>query len=249
MKQLRDPDNGCPWDVEQTFETIAPHTLEEAYEVVDAIERNDMNGLKDELGDLLLQVVFHAQIASETDAFTFDDVVDHLSNKLVFRHPHVFNKDAQKADGANDVLDIWEQQKELENKEKEQGLEGITKGLPSLLRAQKIQKKAAKSGFEWQNISDIISKVEEELDELKHEIVQNNKEKAEEELGDLFFVLANLARYLKIDAEESARKATSKFIIRFNGMLKDSKLKNKQFKELDLTEMMDLWQAQKHKKA
>lgn len=248
MTQLRDPDDGCPWDIEQTFETIAPHTLEEAYEVVDAIERNDMHDLKDELGDLLLQVVFHAQMASEARLFSFDDVVEHLSNKLIFRHPHVFNKDAQKADGPANVLDIWEQQKQLENKEKEQGLEGITKGLPSLLRAQKIQKKAAKSGFEWKNVNDIISKVEEELSELRHEITQNNVEKAEEELGDLLFVLANLGRYLKIDAEESARKANNKFIKRYNGMVEDSKLKNKEFRNLTLNEMMNLWQDQKLKK-
>lgn len=250
MSQLRHPDKGCPWDVEQTFETIAPCTIEEAYEVADAIERGDMDDLKDELGDLLLQVVFHSQMAKEQNLFHFQDVVDQLSHKLVSRHPHVFDKESrQGAKKADDVLDIWEQQKQFEGKEKGKGLDSITKGLPALLRAQKIQKKAAKSGFEWRNIEDIIAKVEEELAELKHEIAENNKTRAEEEIGDLLFVLANLARSLHIDSEESLRKANDKFIRRYNGMVDDSQKEDKEFSQLKLEEMEKLWQAQKRKKA
>ena len=212
MARLRDPDGGCPWDVEQTFATIAPYTIEEAYEVADAIQRGDMGDLKEELGDLLFQVVFHARMAEEQGAFAFDDVVAALEDKLVRRHPHVFGA----GDGrtAHEQTVAWEAIKAAERKEKAKTgvLDDVPVGLPALTRAHKLTKRAARVGFDWPTLTD---KAREELAELEAEIAANDLEKAREEIGDFLFVLANLARKLDLDPEDALRAANAKFVRRF----------------------------------
>lgn len=242
MARLRDPERGCPWDIEQTFESIIPHTIEEAYEVADAIERGDMDDVKDELGDLLMQVVFHARMAEEKKLFDFNDVVENLVEKLVFRHPHVFGD--QSAADAAEVVDIWEAQKA--KKRRDSGaLAGVTRGLPALLRAQKLQKKAAKQGFTWKNPADAWAKVDEEYAELRAAISQGDQAHIAEELGDLMFCLVNYARLTGHDAEEVMRKANEKFILNFNNMEKFVHSKNKELADCGLAELLDAWTAVK----
>jgi nucleoside triphosphate diphosphatase len=238
MARLRDPDRGCPWDVEQTFDTIAPYTLEEAYEVVDAIERRDLAALKDELGDLLLQVVFHARMAAEADLFDFDDVARSIADKLVRRHPHVFG-DAERRDSAQQTIE-WEQTKHAERRERalarapatdepspESALDDVPLALPSLVRAAKMQKRVAAQGFQWPDPRDAVAKVHEELEELIAEFshpteksglndgraAQNDR--LEDELGDVLFAVVALGRTLDVDAETALRRATAKFERRF----------------------------------
>lgn len=248
MAKLRDPNGGCPWDLEQDFDTIAPCTLEEAYEVVDAIQRKDMPGLQEELGDLLLQVVFHSQMAKEKNIFDFDAVVKGLADKLVFRHPHVFGDSA--ASSACDVMKIWEARKAEEKQRKAEGktasvLDDIPLALPALARAQKISKRAAKVGFEWDKTEDVLDKVIEEVEEMRQAIRNKDTANMEEELGDIFFVLVNLGRHLGIDCEESARKSNIKFERRFKGMESDIKLKNEDMKSLTLEQWNAYWDHQK----
>jgi MazG family protein len=218
MRRLRDPETGCPWDREQTFRTIAPYTLEEAYEVADAIERDDMTGLKDELGDLLFQVVFHARMAEEAGRFDFADVARGLAEKMRRRHPHVFG-DAEVEDAAAQT-EAWEAHKAREAKERGESrgvLDGVPVGLPSLVRAQKLGKRAARVGFDWPDRTGVLDKLEEETREL-HEAVEalpDAPERAEEELGDMLFTIANLARHLGADAEGALRRANLKFEQRF----------------------------------
>lgn len=244
MARLRDPERGCPWDIEQTFESIIPHTIEEAYEVADAIERGDMEDFKDELGDLLMQVVFHARMAEEQDLFDFDDVADNLVEKLVFRHPHVFG-DQHAADAA-EVIDIWEAQK-AKKRSDSSTLAGVTRGLPALLRAQKLQKKAAKQGFTWKTSSDAWNKVAEEYAEVQEAISQGNQQHIAEEIGDLMFCLVNYARLSGLDAEEIMRKSNDKFVNNFNTMESFLKIRNKEVKDCDLAEMLDAWKAAKQR--
>jgi len=235
MTRLRDPDTGCPWDVEQTNKTILKHTIEEAYEVADAIEHGSNDDLKDELGDLLFQVIFYAQMASEKGEFNFDDIAQGVADKMVSRHPHVFGDET--ASSADDVHAIWDTQKDKE----QQGngaLDGVTRALPALLRAQKLQKKAAKTGFEWRNSNDAFLKVQEEINEFKE---ADNAIDKEEEFGDLLFALVNFGRMEGLDAEEALRKANNKFIKRFEGMERD----NPNFKNLSLSEMLAAWKKQK----
>ncbi len=248
MKTLRDPAHGCPWDVKQTFETIAPYTIEEAYEVADAIERGDMADLKDELGDLLLQIVFHAQMAAERDLFDFQDVAAHVTAKMIHRHPHVFGSD--NADNAEDVeARIWEERKAMEGRK--QGLESILddvpKTFPALPRAQKLQKRAARVGFEWPQAIDVFDKIEEEIAELRHAIAENDTVNIEEEIGDMMFCLVNLGRMLGVDCETSLRKANDKFELRFKGIEKEVKSQGKDMTHASLDEMELLWQSQKQK--
>ena len=247
MARLRDKDTGCPWDIEQTYASLAPFTLEEAYEVVDAISRGNIDDLKEELGDLLLQVVFHAQMADEAGDFTFDDVANTLNQKLISRHPHVFGDESAKS--AEDVLGIWQTAKDKERANKPQNslLDDVPVNFPALLRAQKISKKAAKAGFEWQQTEDVIDKIIEELNEFRAELVSGNKELQEEELGDVFFTLVNLGRRLDIDCETAMRKCNDKFYRRFSGMESDIKAELKSMKTLTATEWEDYWQAQKKK--
>lgn len=251
MARLRDPDCGCPWDIEQDFKSVAPYTLEEAYEVADAIERQDMDGLKEELGDLLLQVVFHSQMAAEQRLFTFDDVVQAINHKLVSRHPHVFGDETAK--NADDVLQIWNAAKEREkqNSDKKKSalpssvLDDIPVNFPSLMRAQKISRRAAKLGFEWQRTEDVIDKIIEELNEFRAEIYSGNQDRQAEELGDVFFTIVNLGRRLDIDCDGAMRACNEKFYRRFSGMERDIKADGKAMKDLTPDEWEDYWQRQK----
>jgi nucleoside triphosphate diphosphatase len=221
MRQLRNPDGGCPWDLEQNFATIAPYTIEEAYEVADAIERSDMVALKDELGDLLLQVVFHAQMASEAGSFDFEAVAAAIAEKMIRRHPHVFGDVTIKTADAQTVA--WEEHKEQERRAKASAegraasvLDGVAAGLPALMRAIKLQRRAARIGFDWPNAADVFVKIDEELAEIKSEIDnEGSRERVEDEIGDLLFAAVNLARHLDVDPEASLRHANAKFERRF----------------------------------
>ena len=228
MAALRDPTSGCPWDIEQTFETIAPYTIEEAYEVADAIERHDMADLREELGDLLLQVVYHAQMAAEDQRFNFADVVDGISCKMIRRHPHVFGTDEERAKGPPDGF--WERIKAEERLEKErerratgqsrnansQGLlNDIPVNLPALTRAVKLQNKTAKVGFDWPDLKSVFEKMREELAELEEAIETSENGRIIDEFGDLLFVMANVARHLQIDPEASLSRTNAKFVRRF----------------------------------
>ena len=217
MTRLRDPVRGCPWDKAQNFATIAPYTIEEAYEVADAIERSDMAALKDELGDLLLQVVFHARMAEEAGHFAFDDVAQAIADKMERRHPHVFG-DAEIASVAAQNA-AWEAHKEAERAVRGEAvsvLDGVALALPALLRAAKISRRAARIGFDWPDPEDVIDKIEEELDEIEDAIDEDDNDTViEEEVGDLLFAAANLARKLDIEPETALRRATAKFERRF----------------------------------
>ena len=241
MEKLRSPDGGCPWDLEQNFQTIAPYTIEEAYEVADAIEKNDMGALKDELGDLLFQVVFHAQIAKEESKFEFADIVTAISDKMVRRHPHVF-EDAEMRSAAEQTL-AWEDQKakERENKCEQSLLADVPAGLPGLARAVKLQKRAARVGFDWTEASDILDKLQEETQELQTAISQEDKDHIEEELGDLLFVLANLGRRLDIDPDKALRRTNEKFIRRFTYLEDKISDQGRDIKTASLAEMEGLW--------
>lgn len=222
MRRLRDPQGGCPWDLQQDFRSIATYTLEEAYEVVDAIERDDLEDLPDELGDLLLQVVFHAQMASEADHFEFSDVVERICDKMIRRHPHVFG-DVVHAD-EDAVHAAWERQKHAERADKrghDRGslLDGVATALPALVRAEKLQRRAARGGFDWERPEPVIEKIREELDECADALEQAApKSVLEEEIGDLLFSCVNLARHLKVDAEQALRSANAKFERRFRAV-------------------------------
>ncbi len=248
MARLRDPERGCAWDVEQTFDTIAPYTLEEAYEVADAIDRRDMSGLKDELGDLLLQVVFHARMAEELGLFNFGDVAEAIGDKLVRRHPHVFGRDSVEPD---QLRGRWETQKAAEREGKAAGsgrqasvLDDVPVGLPALKRADKLQKRAARVGFDWPTVDQVIDKISEEIAELRHED-ENNTDKISEELGDLLFVIVNFARWRKIDAEEALRQANNKFVRRFHSIETGLARAGTTPVDADLDEMEALWEAAK----
>ena len=246
MAKLRDPDGGCPWDLEQDFKSIAPYTIEEAYEVADAIDRQDMKDLREELGDLLLQPIYHAQMASETGEFTIEDVINDVTDKMISRHPHVFGD--KTAQNAADVDKIWDERKKLEQKGKEgidiekNALDGVTKGLPALLRAEKLQKKAAKTGFEWPTTDQVFDKIEEEIVEMRQALANKDKENQAEELGDILFVVANLSRMLGINPETALRDANNKFEKRFKELERNIKVKYKVMNDASLQEMEAEWQ-------
>jgi MazG family protein len=246
MAQLRAPVGGCPWDVEQTFETIAPYTLEEAYEVADAIERGDMDDLKSELGDLLFQVVFHARMAEEQGLFVFDDVATAIADKLERRHPHVFGDEAAKANGVAQKA-RWEDIKAAERKARAQHgvLDDVPVGLPALARAAKLTRRAARVGFDWPSTAEVLDKLDEEVGELKAEIVAGDLEKAREELGDLLFVMANLARKLGVEPEDALRGANAKFARRFAFIEAKLAKDGRTPEQSDLAEMDGLWDAAK----
>jgi nucleoside triphosphate diphosphatase len=240
MSQLRDKQTGCPWDVEQDFASIAPYTIEEAYEVADAIERNDMDDLKDELGDLLLHVVFHSQIASETGHFTLDDVINGICEKMTRRHPHVF--DGLDADTTDKVVANWETIKAQERAEKNKdnsALSGVAKALPALLRAQKIQKRAARTGFDWPDIKGAQAKLTEEIAELAQSETEAERL---DEMGDVLFAAVNVARHLGIDAEAALKAGTAKFEQRFRMMELQA---GDGFAALSLDEKETAWQRVK----
>lgn len=251
MAALRDPTSGCPWDLKQTFATIAPYTIEEAYEVADAIARGDLDDLKDELGDLLLQVVYHARIAEERQAFAFGDVVEAITRKMIRRHPHVFGSPEERAAGA--APGFWDRAKASEQAEKDAGvLDGVPVSLPALTRAVKLQNKAAKVGFDWPSLAPVLAKLTEELAELEAEIASHPKGAAaspaiEEEFGDLLFVIANVARHLKIDPEGALRAANEKFIRRFCYIEAQLGERGRTPAQSDLAEMDALWDDAKSK--
>lgn len=252
MARLRDKDSGCPWDVEQSFSSIAPYTIEEAYEVADAIAREDLDALKDELGDLLLQVVYHAQMASEMGRFGFADVVDAITRKMIRRHPHVF------ADASRDAFlnsGTWERIKSEEKAERGEAapssrLDDVALALPALTRAVKLQKRAAEVGFDWPNLSPVLAKAEEEIAELKAAIAERESEpdgarRVAEEFGDLLFVMANIARHLGVDPEASLRDANAKFARRFRRIEEALAKDGRKPEESTLEEMDQLWDEAK----
>ena len=243
MARLRDPETGCPWDTAQDFKSIAPYTIEEAYEVADAIDHEDMDHLKEELGDLLLQVVFHARMAEELGHFDFWDVVQGIADKMIQRHPHVFGD--EKTDSAADVTDIWESQKDQERTGHTSALDGVALGLPALLRAKKLQARAARAGFEWPDLDSAWDKFEEELSELKDAINDGSKAPIVEELGDVLFCLVNYARMREIESEGALRGANAKFEKRFKGMEDDLKEEDLDMKDVDLQRLLEIWAQQK----
>jgi MazG family protein len=219
MARLRDPQTGCPWDVKQTFASIAPYTLEEAYEVADAIEHGDMEELRGELGDMLFQVVFHARMAEEQGAFAFNDVAQAICDKMIRRHPHVF-ADAEFAD-ETELRQAWEAQKQRERGHRQQddsALAGVARALPALVRADKLQKRAARAGFDWDDASGAFDKVREEIAEVEQARAGADQDHLEEELGDLLFAMVNVTRLLGVDAEHALRRANQKFERRFRDM-------------------------------
>ncbi len=242
MRRLRDPKSGCPWDLEQDFTTIAPYTIEEAYEVADAIERRQWQELKGELGDLLFQSVFHAQMAEEAGYFNFQDVVTTMSNKMVTRHPHVFGDESREKSADQQVQD-WETIKAAERAAKAEtgALDGVAVGLPALLRAYKLQKRAARVGFDWPSAQNVLAKIAEESAELVDARESFTQDEVEEEFGDLLFVMANLARHLGVEPEAALRRTNAKFTRRFKSVEGKLAARGKRPEDSDLAEMDALW--------
>jgi MazG family protein len=252
MAKLRSPEGGCPWDVEQTFETIAPHTIEEAYEVADAIQRGDMADLKDELGDLLFQVVFHARMAEEAGQFDFPDVAKAISNKMVERHPNVFGEASVATAAAQ--TEAWEVRKAQERSRKAvsegrnapSALDGVIAGLPALVRALKLQKRAARVGFDWPDPAPVRAKIDEELAEIDRELASGHApDRLEDEIGDLLFVCVNLARHLSVDPESALRRSNLKFETRFRRIEALAAAQGRTLDALTLAEMDALWDRAK----
>lgn len=246
MRRLRDPDSGCPWDIEQDFTSIAPYTIEEAYEVADAIERKAWGEMEGELGDLLLQTVYHTQMGAEAGHFTFQSVVRAISDKMVARHPHVFGDESRDKSADQQTTD-WEAIKADERAGKAQSgaLDGVAANLPALLRAAKLQKRAARVGFDWPDAAQVLDKIAEESAELVEARDTLGQEETEEEFGDLLFVMANLARHLKVEPETALRRANAKFIRRFEGVEQRLAAMGKTPQDSDLAEMDALWDAVK----
>lgn len=239
IRRLRAPD-GCQWDREQTHQSLKPNMLEEAYEAVDAMDNNDMTHLKEELGDVLLQVVLHAQIATENGSFTIEDVAQGIKNKLIHRHPHVFGN--QKVSSTDEILANWDKLKAEEKKHRKSAMDGISKSQSALMTAQKMSKKAVKTGFEWPNEDSLYECVYSEFDEFKEACAENDKDHMEEELGDILFAVVNLARWNKIDAEQALLKSNKKFEKRFRKM---EQLAIKPLEEYSFEEFDKLWKQAK----
>ncbi|MBA2252698.1 MAG: nucleoside triphosphate pyrophosphohydrolase [Nitrospirales bacterium] len=261
MARLRAPD-GCPWDRKQTHESLKPYLVEEAYEVLEAIDHTDITRLREELGDVLLQVIFHAQIGAEEEKFSVEDVIHSLSEKLVRRHPHVFGTADQKQEGLNadDVKVRWEQIKRNEREEKGQdssALEGIPKTLPALLRAFQVQARAARVGFDWSDLTPVLGKLEEELQEFRDAMAASTaatpstsnqaQEHVESELGDVLFTMVNIARFLKINPEEALRKTINRFIDRFQYIEAQAAVNGQSLQDMTLDEMDALWEHAKRR--
>ena len=253
MVDLRNPDGGCPWDIQQDFKSIAAYTVEEAYEVADAIEREDMADLKNELGDLLFQVVFHAQMASESHEFDFFDVVNEISDKLVRRHPHVFAGD-KTTDEAQLNAD-WEKHKKKERAEKSSGsgqqstryLDGVASSMPALRWSEKLQKRAAHHGFDWDDIQPVFGKLNEEITELKAEIdIEDNQERVADEMGDILFASVNLSRHLGVNPEQALRDSNRKFISRFEVVEQLLQEDGRQMEDCSVSVLEDYWQKAKN---
>jgi len=248
MARLRDPETGCPWDIEQTYKSIAPYTIEEAYEVADAIDQSDFPELEGELGDLLLQVVYYTQMGAEDGHFTFETVVKNIADKMIHRHPHVFGDESRDKSSTQQIVD-WEKIKAAERASKSdtpsKTLDGVALNLPALTRAVKLQKRAARIGFDWPDISGVIDKITEEVGELVEAREIKTHADQVEEYGDLMFVMANLARHLKIDPEEALRSANKKFQRRFDAVEQKLADTGKSPSQSTLTEMDTLWDAVK----
>ena len=240
-------EDGCPWDKVQTRESLKPYLVEETYEVLDALDANDPEKIKDELGDLLYQILFHSKISSLKGEFNFRDVIDNLSEKMVRRHPHVFKEG--ELNTPDQVVKQWEEIKRNEKNQANQKsiLDNIPKNLPSLLRAQKLQKKAAKEGFDWDQISDVFDKLDEEIVEFKEAVLKKKSADIQNEIGDMIFVITNIAKCYKIDAEEALRSTNNKFIKRFQYIEQKIKAKGKTLKDSPLEEMERYWQEAKNK--
>ncbi|SER48676.1 ATP diphosphatase [Tranquillimonas rosea] len=242
MARLRDPETGCPWDVEQTFESIAPYTIEEAYEVADAIEREAWDELEDELGDLLLQVIYFAQMGAERGLFDFHRISRTITDKMIARHPHVFGPESNEKSAEQQTRD-WETQKASERARKGEGgvLDGVAQGLPALTRALKLQKRAARVGFDWTDRGDVLAKIAEETAELSEAADSKDRDAVEDEMGDLFFVLVNLARHLEIDPEAALRRTNAKFTRRFGAIEQHLFQQGKTPSDASLEEMDSAW--------
>ena len=240
-------ENGCPWDKVQTRESLKPYLVEETYEVLDALDANDPEKIKDELGDLLYQILFHSKISSLKGEFNFRDVIDNLSEKMVRRHPHVFKEG--ELNTPDQVVKQWEEIKRNEKNQANQKsiLDNIPKNLPSLLRAQKLQKKAAKEGFDWDQINDVFDKLDEEIAEFKEAVLKKKSADIQNEIGDMIFVITNIAKCYKIDAEEALRSTNNKFIKRFQYIEQKIEAKGKTLKDSPLEEMERYWQEAKNK--
>ncbi len=250
MQTLRSPDRGCPWDIKQTYQSLTPHTLEEAHEVIAAIESNDPESLKDELGDLLFQIVFYAQIAKEENKFDLVNVIEHLIEKMQRRHPHVFSD--QFFSNEEELRAYWEDAKESEKQStaRDQGfvsvLDDVPKSMPALARSQKLQNRAAKTGFDWNNVDRVKEKLDEEITELNDAIANNDKDNIRHEIGDLITACVNLARHLNVDAEQALRLANQRFENRFNYIEKEFYNSNKDISASSLDELEALWQQAKN---
>lgn len=245
MSQLRDEEEGCEWDKAQNFQSIAPYTIEEAYEVADAIDRNNIPDLVDELGDLLLQVVFLSQIAKEEKLFSFEDVVESISDKLIRRHPYVFSQ--KREHSLEDQTYQWEEIKNKERSQKNQKgvLSGIAKNLPALKRSQKIQKRASKAGFDWPDVSGVFNKIKEEIGELEEAINENRQEYIKEEIGDLLMIITNLAQKLNVDSEDALISANKKFTNRFAYIETALENEGTGFSEASFEQLDSLWEDSK----
>ena len=246
MSQLRDEEEGCEWDKAQNFQSIAPYTIEEAYEVADAIDRNNIPDLIDELGDLLLQVVFLSQIAKEENLFSFEDVVKSISDKLIRRHPYVFSQ--KREHSLEDQTDQWEEIKNKERSKKNQKgvLSGIAKNLPALKRSQKIQKRASKAGFDWPDVAGVFNKIKEEIRELEEAINENHQESIKEEIGDLLMIMTNLAQKLNVDSEDALISANKKFTNRFAYIETALENEGTGFSEASFEQLDSLWEDSKN---
>jgi len=253
MARLRDPVDGCPWDIKQTFASIAPYTIEEAYEVLEAIEQGDMDALRDELGDLLLQVLFHAQMAEERGSFDLNDVMGALADKLIRRHPHVFGDESQRLADEHQVRQVWEAQKARERLERAGmeippgALKGVARSLPGLTRSLKLQKRAARVGFDWADTGQVWDKLQEELEELREEIDRPERDvrRLRHELGDVLIALVNLGRKLGLDAEIAMREANDRFQRRFEMMEALLREQGREPRALSLPQWLALWRAAK----
>lgn len=245
MEDLRD-EKGCPWDREQTRESLKPFIIEEAYELIEAIEEGSPERIKEELGDLLFQIVFQCQIAKEKNEFEISDVIEKIGKKMIARHPHVFGKADYKT--TDEVLVHWEEQKKREGKLRTSILEGVPEALPSLLRAHRLQDRTAKIGFDWEKVEDVLKKLDEELREFKGALERKRQDEIEDELGDIFFMLVNISRFVGVNPEDALRKTISKFISRFRYIEMSAAEQGRRLSDMTLREMDALWEEAKDKR-
>lgn len=250
MRKLRDPDCGCPWDREQSRESLSPFLVEETYEVLEAIEKGDPADIREELGDLLFQIVFHAQIADEAGEFNIEDVINRIRDKMISRHPHVFGNASFK--NSAEVLVQWEEKKKLEGKQRESVLDGVPRTLPGLLRAHRLQERAARVGFDWESpedMDDVVRQLDDEVAEFKEVLRKKDESAMEDELGDIFFTMVNISRFVGVNPEDALRRTISKFIHRFRHIEMAAAESGKKLSDMTLAEMDKLWNEAKAEKA